>query len=103
MTRTRVLEYRPDIDWLRAVAVISVIGFHFELPGFGGGFVGVDIFFVISGYVISRLIWTGIQSNSFSFIAFYERRARRLLPALYLMIVVTGIVALTLPPSFIQI
>ncbi|WP_315774900.1 MULTISPECIES: acyltransferase family protein [unclassified Bradyrhizobium] len=93
MTRKKVLEYRPDIDWLRAVAVISVIGFHFELPGFGGGFVGVDIFFVISGYVISRLIWTGIQSNSFSFIAFYERRARRLLPALYLMIVVTGIVA----------
>ncbi|XUM21001.1 acyltransferase family protein [Bradyrhizobium oligotrophicum S58] len=98
MTRAKVLEYRPDIDWLRAVAVISVIGFHYELPGFGGGFVGVDIFFVISGYVISRLIWTGIQSNSFSFIAFYERRARRLLPALYLMIVVTGIVAWFLAP-----
>ncbi|MGJ4916260.1 acyltransferase family protein [Bradyrhizobium sp. HKCCYLRH2060] len=98
MTRAKVLEYRSDIDWLRAVAVISVIGFHYELPGFGGGFVGVDIFFVISGYVISRLIWTGIQSNSFSFIAFYERRARRLLPALYLMIVVTGMVAWFLAP-----
>ncbi|MGJ5195402.1 acyltransferase family protein [Bradyrhizobium sp. HKCCYLRH1030] len=98
MTRTKVLEYRPDIDWLRAVAVVSVIGFHYELPGFGGGFVGVDIFFVISGYVISRLIWTGIQSDSFSFIEFYERRARRLLPALYLMIVVTAMVAWFLAP-----
>ena len=98
MTSAKLLEYRADIDWLRALAVISVIGFHYELPGFSGGFVGVDIFFVISGYVISRLIWSGIQSDSFSFIAFYERRARRLLPALYLMIVVTGIAAWFLAP-----
>jgi len=69
VTSAKLLEYRADIDWLRALAVISVIGFHYELPGFSGGFVGVDIFFVISGYVISRLIWSGIQSDSFSFIA----------------------------------
>ncbi len=92
------LEYRADIDCLRAFAVISVIGFHYELPGFGGGFVGVDVFFVISGYVISRLIWAGLASDSFSFLAFYERRARRLLPALYLMIGVTGIVGYFLVP-----
>jgi peptidoglycan/LPS O-acetylase OafA/YrhL len=92
------LEYRADIDYLRAIAVVSVIGFHYDLPGFGGGFVGVDIFFVISGYVISRLIWTGIQSEAFSFLRFYERRARRLLPALYMLIFVTGIVAWFLAP-----
>ncbi|MGJ5078980.1 acyltransferase family protein [Bradyrhizobium sp. HKCCYLS3013] len=94
------MAYRADIDCLRAFAVISVIGFHYELPGFGGGFVGVDVFFVISGYVISRLIWAGLASDSFSFLAFYERRARRLLPALYLLILVTGIVGYFLvPPS----
>jgi peptidoglycan/LPS O-acetylase OafA/YrhL len=94
------LEYRPDIDCLRAFAVIAVIGFHYELPGFGGGFVGVDVFFVISGYVISRLIWAGLAADSFSFLTFYERRARRLLPSLYLLIVVTGIAGYFLvPPS----
>nr|WP_246739083.1 SGNH hydrolase domain-containing protein [Bradyrhizobium aeschynomenes] len=94
------MEYRPDIDCLRAFAVISVIGFHYELPGFGGGFVGVDVFFVISGYVISRLIWAGLAADSFSFLTFYERRARRLLPALYLLILVTGIAGYVLvPPS----
>ncbi|WP_315720458.1 MULTISPECIES: acyltransferase family protein [unclassified Bradyrhizobium] len=94
------LEYRPDIDCLRAFAVISVIGFHYEVPGFGGGFVGVDVFFVISGYVISRLIWAGLATDSFSFLTFYERRARRLLPALYLLILVTGIAGYVLvPPS----
>ena len=92
------MSYRGDIDYLRAVAVLAVIGFHYGVPGFAGGFVGVDIFFVISGYLISRLIWAGLQSDSFSFRTFYERRARRLLPALYVTIVGTGVVAWFLAP-----
>ncbi|WP_456775542.1 acyltransferase family protein [Bradyrhizobium sp. USDA 4369] len=92
------LEYRADIDYLRVLAVVAVIGFHYDLPGFGGGFVGVDIFFVISGYVIARLIWSEIDAGSFSFLRFYERRARRLLPALYLMILSTGVAAWFVAP-----
>lgn len=87
------LSFRPDVDYLRAIAVVAVIGFHFGIPGVYGGFVGVDIFFVISGYLISRLIWAGLLAGEFSFRAFYERRARRLLPALYVTIAVTGVAA----------
>jgi len=86
--------YREDIDWLRAVAVLSVVAFHFETPGVFGGFVGVDIFFVISGYLITGIIQSEVESGTFSFARFYERRVRRLLPALYVM------VALTAVPSF---
>ena len=84
-------EHRRDIDWLRAVAVITVIGFHFELPGFRGGFVGVDIFFVISGLLIGRIIQSEMTAGTFSFLAFYERRIRRLIPALYVMLVVVSL------------
>ena len=87
------LRYREDIDWLRAIAVLSVVAFHFEAPVFGG-FVGVDIFFVISGYLITGIIQSELKSGAFSFAQFYERRVRRLLPALYAM------VALTALPSF---
>lgn len=79
---TKDLEYRADIDGLRALAVMSVILFHVGIAGFDGGFVGVDIFFVISGYLITAIIKTQIENNSFSFRTFYMRRARRLLPAL---------------------
>ena len=92
------LSFRADLDYLRAIAVFSVIGFHYDIPGFRGGFVGVDIFFVISGFLISRLIWTDIHANSFSFARFYERRARRLLPALYVVILTTGLAAWLLAP-----
>ncbi|MET0676680.1 MAG: acyltransferase family protein, partial [Bradyrhizobium sp.] len=92
------LSYRGDIDYVRAVAVLAVIGFHYGVPGFDGGFVGVDIFFVISGYLISRLIWAGLRTDSFSFRTFYDRRARRLLPALYVTLVGTGVVAWFLAP-----
>ncbi len=92
------LPFRADIDYLRAVAVVSVVAFHYDIPGFGGGFIGVDIFFVISGYLISRLIWAGLHANTFSFWTFYDRRARRLLPALYVMIVVTGAASWFLAP-----
>ena len=86
--------YREDIDWLRAIAVLAVVAFHFESPAVFGGFVGVDIFFVISGYLITGIIRSEVKSGSFSFARFYERRVRRLLPALY------ATVALTAIPSF---
>ncbi len=86
--------YREDIDWLRAIAVLAVVAFHFEAPAVFGGFVGVDIFFVISGYLITGIIRSEVKSGSFSFSRFYERRVRRLLPALY------ATVALTAIPSF---
>ena len=73
--------YREDIDWLRAIAVLAVVAFHFEAPAVFGGFVGVDIFFVISGYLIIGIIRSEIKSGTFSFARFYERRVRRLLPA----------------------
>jgi peptidoglycan/LPS O-acetylase OafA/YrhL len=88
------LGYREDIDWLRAIAVLSVVAFHFEMPGIHGGFVGVDIFFVISGYLITGIIQAEVKEGRFSFARFYERRVRRLLPALY------ATVALTAIPSF---
>jgi peptidoglycan/LPS O-acetylase OafA/YrhL len=83
--------YREDIDWLRAIAVLAVVAFHFETPGIWGGFVGVDIFFVISGYLITGIIQSELKAESFSFARFYERRVRRLLPALYAMVVLTAI------------
>ena len=76
-------DYRPDIDGLRAIAVIVVILFHFDVPGFSGGFIGVDIFFVISGYLITRnLVAAG---SSLSLAEFYGRRMRRILPAMLVM------------------
>jgi peptidoglycan/LPS O-acetylase OafA/YrhL len=86
--------HREDIDWLRAIAVLAVVAFHFETPAVFGGFVGVDIFFVISGYLITGIIRSEVKSGTFSFARFYERRVRRLLPALYLMVALTAI------PSF---
>jgi peptidoglycan/LPS O-acetylase OafA/YrhL len=83
--------YREDIDWLRAIAVLSVVAFHFETKGIYGGFVGVDIFFVISGYLITGIIQAEVARGDFSFARFYERRVRRLLPALYVMVAATAI------------
>lgn len=74
---------RNDIQLLRAIAVISVMFFHFHLFSFDGGYLGVDIFFVISGYLVTTMITKGIASNNFSFIEFYIKRAKRLLPATY--------------------
>jgi len=86
--------YREDIDWLRAIAVLAVVAFHFEAPAVFGGFVGVDIFFVISGYLITGIVQSEVRSGSFSFARFYERRVRRLLPALYAMVALTAIPSL---------
>src|SRR5262245_28111594 len=78
--------YRPDIDGLRAVAVLSVVGFHAFPEWIKGGFVGVDIFFVISGFLISRIIFGGLEEGRFNYAAFYGRRIRRIFPALALVL-----------------
>lgn len=87
------MRYRPEIDGLRTVAVLPVILFHAGFTLFGGGFVGVDIFFVISGYLITQIIDEQVGSSSFLIVRFYERRIRRLLPALFLVLVVTSLFA----------
>ena len=75
--------YRPDIDGLRAIAVVAVVLFHARVGPFSGGFVGVDVFFVISGYLIAGIILDDIDAGRFSIAQFYERRLRRLFPALF--------------------
>src|ERR1700693_1162654 len=81
--------FRGEIAGLRAVAVISVVLFHLKVGGFDGGFVGVDVFFVISGYLISRNILHDLQLGQFSFGQFYVRRTRRIYPALIFTVVAT--------------
>jgi peptidoglycan/LPS O-acetylase OafA/YrhL len=82
------MEYRREIDGLRALAVLPVILFHGGFQAFSGGFVGVDVFFVISGYLITSIILSELDQGKFSIITFYERRARRILPALFLVMFV---------------
>jgi peptidoglycan/LPS O-acetylase OafA/YrhL len=79
--------YRPDIDGLRAIAVLSVLLFHAGFALFGGGYVGVDVFFVISGYLITTIIVRETSENNFSLARFYERRFRRILPALAAVVI----------------
>ena len=86
-------KYRPDIDGLRAVAVLSVLFFHSGISFFSGGYVGVDIFFVISGYLITTIIVREIANNDFSIARFYERRFRRILPALFLVMLFSIVIA----------
>lgn len=90
---TSVIRYRRDIDGLRALAILPVLLFHARVPGFSGGYVGVDIFFVISGYLITGIIAREVDENRFSLIRFYERRFRRIMPALALMILTVLAVA----------
>lgn len=82
------MTYRSDIDGLRAVAVLAVIGFHAFPEWVRGGFVGVDVFFVISGYLISGIIFEGLRTGRFTFTGFYARRIRRIFPALVLVLAV---------------
>lgn len=95
--------YRADIDGLRALAILPVVGFHAGLPGIGGGFVGVDVFFVISGYLITGILLEAIAAGRFSVAEFYKRRALRILPALSLMLLATGLAAwaVMLPNQFL--
>jgi peptidoglycan/LPS O-acetylase OafA/YrhL len=96
----RFMTYRPDIDGLRAIAVLAVILYHAEIPGFGGGYVGVDVFFVISGYLITQLLAASSQQQLRSRLKdFYLRRARRILPALFAtsLIVAVAAAAILLP------
>jgi len=84
-----LFKYRPEIDGLRAIAILPVIFYHAGLQIFSGGYVGVDIFFVISGYLISSIILSEIETGKFSLINFYQRRARRILPALFCAILIS--------------
>jgi peptidoglycan/LPS O-acetylase OafA/YrhL len=94
------LLYRPDIDGLRAVAILSVLAFHLRPWRVPGGFVGVDVFFVISGYLISTIVFAEIASGRFSIVGFYERRVRRIFPALFVMLIlVTAVISYFLLPS----
>lgn len=81
------LKYRPDIDGLRAVAVLAVVAFHAFPSWVRGGFIGVDVFFVISGYLISTIIFENLDKGTFSFSEFYSRRIRRIFPALLLVLI----------------
>lgn len=95
--------YRPEIDGLRAIAVLSVVIFHLSETLLPGGFIGVDIFFVISGFLISNHILTDVAASRFSFKEFYLKRARRILPALYGVILFTSLLCLlTLVPEEIK-
>lgn len=88
--------YRPEIDGLRAISIISVLLFHAKIATVGGGYVGVDIFFVISGYLITRHILSDIETGRFTFHRFYTRRIRRLFPALFFTVLASFVAAIVL-------
>lgn len=90
------IAYRADIDGLRAIAVVAVVLFHLGLESFSGGYVGVDIFFVISGYLITSIILRELQENRFSIARFYERRCRRILPALTAVVLACALAGVVL-------
>lgn len=94
------LIYRPEIDGLRTLAVVPVVLFHAGVPGITGGYVGVDVFFVISGFLITAIIAREIENGTFSILSFYERRARRILPALTMVVLATlaGALLVQTPP-----
>ena len=82
------ISYREDINGLRAWAVVAVLLFHFQIPGFGAGFMGVDLFFVISGYLMTAIVIKGLEQEIFSLIPFYMARIRRIVPALMVLLAV---------------
>ena len=95
-------QFRLDINGLRAWAVIAVVLYHFGIPGFSGGFVGVDVCFVISGFLMTGLVVKGLERDTFSILQFYMARARLILPALlmlFLVLVALGWFVL-LPPDY---
>lgn len=102
---THTLKYRPDIDGLRALAVLAVVLFHTGLNWLPGGFIGVDVFFVISGYLISGIIIRGLDRRDFSFATFYARRVKRIFPALVLVMTASWLAGLVLllPDEFMSL
>lgn len=88
--------YRKEIDGLRAIAVLVIILFHMQLPGFSGGFIGVDVFFVVSGFLITQIIVSSLNTGQFSFRDFYVRRVTRIIPALAVMVAVVLLCSLYL-------
>ena len=93
---SHVIRYRSDVDGLRAVAVLSVVFFHLFKPALPGGYLGVDMFFVVSGYLITAIIWLEIREGRFSIARFYDRRIRRIMPALLLLLLITTLVSIPL-------
>ena len=87
------LKYRSDIDGLRAIAVLSVVAYHLDHRLAPGGYIGVDIFFVISGYLIGSILLKEFDAGTFSFARFFERRIRRLFPAYFVMALATASVS----------
>jgi peptidoglycan/LPS O-acetylase OafA/YrhL len=100
--RSKELVHRSDIDGLRGVAVLAVLAYHYWGGLFRGGFVGVDVFFVISGYLLSAIVFSEVDGNRFLLYRFYERRIRRIFPALFVLLALsTGFAVLfLLPPDF---
>ncbi len=98
------LKYRKDIDGLRAVAVLAVLLFHLDPSYLSAGYLGVDIFFVISGYLITRIVYTEVMSGKYTFTNFYVRRSKRILPPLYFMAILTLIAGyfILLPYDFFK-
>lgn len=86
---SHIMRYRPDVDGLRAIAVLSVIVYHLSRKILPGGYLGVDIFFVLSGYLITSIVWREISVGDFSIIRFYDRRIRRIMPALLTVVFAT--------------
>lgn len=98
------LSYREDLDGLRAIAVLAVLGFHLAPDQVRGGFVGVDIFFVLSGFLISSIIYKALESGTFSIGDFYIRRIRRIFPALFLVLIFVCLAGwfLLLPTAYVH-
>jgi peptidoglycan/LPS O-acetylase OafA/YrhL len=86
-------KYRPEIDGLRAISIIFVLFYHADIQIFSGGYIGVDIFFVISGYLITGILYNNLQNGKFSILDFYDRRLRRILPPLYFMLLIVTIIS----------
>lgn len=103
-SRIQNFSYRPEIDGLRALAVLAVIMFHAKIA-LSGGYLGVDVFFVISGYLITSLIIKELQKGTFTFVAFWERRIRRIVPATSVMVVAVLVAGwfLLLPNEYVAL
>ncbi|MGH6812024.1 MAG: acyltransferase family protein [Methylocella sp.] len=93
---SRLLRYRADLDGLRATAILSVVTFHLSPSALPGGYLGVDMFFVLSGFLITSIIWSEAQDLRFSIVRFYDRRIRRIMPALLLLSLMTTLAAMAL-------